>query len=75
MSNQVRELATRSINAYVDFFKQFKWEDGNYPTPTEVMARKYTASAAFENTFMKIKLELDFNAKIIKFDNEVMEIF
>jgi hypothetical protein len=33
MSNQVRDLATRSIDAYVEFFRQFKKEDNDYPTP------------------------------------------
>lgn len=33
MSNQVRDLATKSINEYVDFFRRFKRNDGKYPTP------------------------------------------
>jgi hypothetical protein len=39
------------------------------------MSRKYTANTAFELTFMKIKLEIDWPAKSIKFDNEVMDIY
>ena len=33
MSNQARELATNSINEYVNFFRRFRKEDGKYPLP------------------------------------------
>jgi hypothetical protein len=40
MSNQVRDMAERSINKYVEFFQRFKKPDGQkYPSPEEVIAR------------------------------------
>jgi hypothetical protein len=40
MSNQVRDMAERSINKYVEFFQRFKKTDGQkYPTPEEVISR------------------------------------
>ena len=36
MANQVRELITKSVNAYVDFFKRYKKDV--YPLPDEIVA-------------------------------------
>lgn len=46
MSNQIRELATKSIDNYVDFFRRF--EKKVYPTPEEIIAREYDPDSEFE---------------------------
>ena len=48
MSNQVRELATKSIQEYIDFFGRFKKENGSYPTPSEIIKREYGPGEKFE---------------------------
>jgi hypothetical protein len=55
MSNQIRELATKSIDNYVNFFRRF--EKKVYPTPEEIIAREYDPDSEFEQTFLTIKLE------------------
>ena len=58
MSNQARELATNSINEYVEFFRRFRKEDGNYPLPEEIISRDYGPDDEFEKTFLTLKLEV-----------------
>lgn len=56
MSNQVRELTTKSIDNYVDFFKRFKKSNGKYPLPEDVIKREYDPDSEFELTFLTLKL-------------------
>ena len=58
MSNQARELATNSINEYVDFFRRFRKDDGNYPLPEEIIKREYGPDDEFEKTFLTLKIEV-----------------
>lgn len=48
MSNQVRELTTKSIDNYVEFFKRFQKDGGRYPTPEEIIQREYDPDTDFE---------------------------
>ena len=61
MANQVRELITKSVNAYVDFFKQF--EKPKYPQPEEINKREYDVQTPFEMSFLVLKL-IDSNDSI-----------
>ncbi|MBK8156613.1 MAG: hypothetical protein IPK55_11745 [Streptococcus sp.] len=54
MANQVRDLITKSVNSYVDFFKQF--EKKKYPLPSEVIKRNYDVDSEFEMSFLVLKL-------------------
>ena len=61
MSNQVRELTTKSIQEYIAFFNRFKKEDGNYPLPEHIINREYGPDEQFEKTFLTLKLEIKGN--------------
>lgn len=39
------------------------------------MSRNYKAGTEFEETFMTVKMELDFSNQSVKFDNDIMDIF
>lgn len=54
----MRELTSKSIAEYVDFFKKFKRDDGKYPTPEEIVKRDYEPDSPFEQTFLTLKLEI-----------------
>lgn len=69
MSNQARELATNSINEYVEFFRRFRKEDGNYPLPEEIITREYGPDAEYEDTFLTLKLEV--NGTKIQFQKDL----
>lgn len=56
MSNQVRELTTKSIDNYVEFFRRFKKSNGKYPMPEEIIKREYDPDEEFELTFLTLKL-------------------
>jgi hypothetical protein len=56
MSNQVRELATKSIDNYVEFFKRFQKD--KYPYPEEIISREYDPDSEFEQTFITLKLQI-----------------
>jgi hypothetical protein len=58
MSNQARELATNSINEYVEFFRQFRKPNKEYPLPEEIITREYGPDDEFEKTFLKLKIEV-----------------
>lgn len=60
MSNQVRELTTKSINNYVEFFRRFQKE--TYPLPEEVITREYDPDSPFEKTFLTLKLHISGSA-------------
>ena len=40
MANQVRELITKSVNSYVEFFRRFRKPNNEYPAPQEIMKRE-----------------------------------
>jgi dynein heavy chain len=61
MSNQVRELITKSIDAYVNFFRRFKKDA--YPPPKQIIKREYDAETEFEDSFIVLKLDIE-NHKI-----------
>lgn len=58
MSNQARELITKSINEYVDFFRRFKKDKQAYPLPEEIIKREYGPDDEFEQTFLTLKLDI-----------------
>ena len=72
MSNQVRDMAERSIGKYVEFFQQFKKVDKDYPSPEEVIQRQYDPDSPFELTFLTLKLVKDHNG--ISFDVDIMQV-
>jgi len=37
MANQVRDLISKSVKSYVDFFRRFRKPNGVYPSPSEIM--------------------------------------
>ena len=57
MANQVRELISKSVNSYVDFFRRFKKQQ--YPTPAEIIKREYDPDTPFEDSFLTLKLTID----------------
>lgn len=76
MSNQARELATNSINTYVEFFRRFRKADGKYPRPEEIIKRDYGPDDEFEKTFLTLKIEVqpkdgDEKEKIIGFQKKL----
>lgn len=54
MANQVCELITKSVHAYVDFFKQF--EKKVYALPKDIVKRDYDVESEFEKSFLVLKL-------------------
>jgi hypothetical protein len=76
MSNQVRELTSKSINEYVQFFRQFKREDGRYPTPQEIVMRDYEPDTPFEKTFLTLKLEIlgKESSREIRFEKDLTDV-
>ena len=76
MSNQVRELTSKSIHEYIDFFKKFKREDGKYPSPEDIVKRDYEPDSPFERTFLTLKLEISGKDKDreIRFERHLTEI-
>lgn len=57
MANQVRELITKSVNSYVDFFRRFKKDV--YPLPDEIVQREYDPDSEFEDNFLVLKLSVE----------------
>ena len=72
MSNQVRDLVTRSITKYVEFYRRFQKPEGAYPSPEEIIKREYSPDEAFETTFITLKLEKDKEG--IKFGEDQMQV-
>lgn len=83
MSNQVRELTTKSIENYVEFFRRFK--KAKYPLPEEIIKREYEPDEDFELTFITLKLqvkgaadgpryEIDFEDKLENVRSELVQI-
>lgn len=74
MSNQARELATNSINEYVEFFRRFRKENNNYPLPEEIIRRDYSPDEHFEKTFLTLKLEVNTTTNTIGFQKSLNEV-
>lgn len=66
MSNQARELATNSINEYVEFFRRFRKDNKEYPLPEEIIKRKYGPDDPFEKTFLTLKIEVQGTEVVFK---------
>jgi hypothetical protein len=66
-------MATRSIHAYVEFFQRFKKPSKDmYPSPEDVIKRKYDPDSPFELTFLTMKLIK--TTEGIHFDVDVMTV-
>lgn len=79
MSNQVRELTTKSIENYVEFFRRFKKGNGKYPLPEDIIKREYDPDEEFELTFLTLKLKVDqgeitFEDKLAHVRDELVKI-
>jgi len=79
MSNQARELATNSINTYVEFFRRFRKEDGKYPSPEDIIKRDYGPDDEFEKSFLTLKIEVqpkenDEKEKVIGFQKKLEQV-
>jgi hypothetical protein len=77
MSNQVRDLTTKSIDNYVEFFKRFQKQA--YPTPEDIIAREYDPDSEFEQTFLTLKLihhtnEITFQDQLPQVRDELVKI-
>lgn len=72
MSNQVRELTTKSIDNYVEFFRRFQKQA--YPLPEEVIKRSYKPDAPFEQTFLTLKLQVLNNGTEIGFQDQLPNV-
>ena len=63
MSNQVRSLIEKSVNAYVTYFK--KYDKNPIPSPDDVITRRYAADEPFERNFLMLKLKAENRQSII----------
>jgi hypothetical protein len=53
----VRDLISKSVKSYVDFFRRFKQK--SYPTPEEINKREYDPDSPFEDNFLILKLTVE----------------
>lgn len=74
MSNQVRELTTKSIDNYVEFFRRFKKSNGKYPSPEDIIKREYDPDEEFELTFLTLKLQVDKDSPEVTFENKLTDV-
>lgn len=77
MSNQVRELTTKSIDNYIEFFRRFKKQ--KYPLPEEIITREYDPDTDFELTFLTLKLgvtnsEIAFQDSLVTVRDDLVKI-
>ncbi len=77
MSNQVRELTTKSIDNYIEFFRRFKKE--KYALPEEIIKREYDPDTDFELTFLTLKLgvtnsEIAFQDSLVTVRDDLVKI-
>ena len=72
MANQVRDLVTKSIDAYVEFFERFKRDI--YAQPEEIIKREYDPDTPFEDNFLTLKLIINPHGDKIIFQNELHEV-
>ena len=66
MSNQVRALISKSITAYVEFYRRFYNKDG-YKKPDEIFKREIDADTPMEDNFLKLKLHVETQTQDIAF--------
>ena len=57
LSNQVRDLISKSVRSYVEFFRRFKKE--KYPSPPEVIEREFDPDTPLEDNFLILKMTID----------------
>ena len=70
MANQVRDLVTKSIDSYVDFFERFR--DEEYPSPKEIIKREYDPETPFEDNFLTLRLII--SGQNIVFENRLHDV-
>ena len=70
MANQVRDLVTKSIQVYIQFFNRFKKD--TYPTPQEVITREYDPDTPLEDNFLTLKLVI--SGQNIIFENRLHDV-
>lgn len=70
MANQVRDLVTKSINAYIQFIERFQKD--TYPTPQEIIKREYDPDTPFEDNFLTLHLII--NGPNIAFENRLHDV-
>lgn len=59
MANQVRELISKSVNSYVEFFKRFLKPNDEYPLPKEIMTREFDPDTELEDNFIILTLNVN----------------
>lgn len=79
MANQVRELISKSVTAYVDFLRRFRKDDGLYPAPQEIIERRYDPDTPFEDSFLIIKLivegqQIGFSDKLENVEKDLFRV-
>jgi hypothetical protein len=65
MANQVRELVSKSVKAYVEFFRRFRKPNDVYPTPKEIMGREFDPDTELEDNFLVLKLSVNNTNQIV----------
>jgi len=73
MANQVRELITKSVNAFVEFFRRFRKPNNEYPTPKEIMTREFDPDTPLEDNFIILTLNVN-NTNQIIFTDPIGEV-
>lgn len=59
MANQVRELISKSVKAYVEFFRRFRKPNDEYPSPKEIMTREFDPDTPLEDNFLILNLSVN----------------
>ncbi len=65
MANQVRELISKSVKAYVEFFRRFRKPNDEYPSPKEIMTREFDPDTPLEDNFLVLNLSVNNTNQII----------
>jgi len=68
MANQVRELITKSVNSYVEFFRRFRKPNNEYPAPQEIMKREFDPDTPLEDNFIILSLTVNNTSQIVYTD-------
>ena len=59
MANQVRELISKSVKSYVEFFRRFRKPNDEYPSPKEIMTREFDPDTPLEDNFLILNLSVN----------------
>lgn len=65
MANQVRELISKSVKSYVEFFRRFRKPNDEYPTPSEIMTREFDPDTPLEDNFLVLNLSVNNTNQIV----------